>query len=102
MKSVKEAAVASVSNNNPQGDQSEVPRSTPRERRGSKGRPSPAEIAAEAASIYPDTFETSPSPEEIASEAYAIYQERGGGHGQHDDDWFEAERRLADRKRQQR
>lgn len=78
---------------------SNSPRPARRERRGASGKPTSAEIAAEAASIYPDTFETSPSPDEIAAEAYAIYQARGGQHGRHEDDWFEAERRVAERRR---
>jgi len=51
-------------------------------------------VAAEAAAIYPDTFETPPSQDEIAAEAYAIYQLRGGDHGRDEEDWLEAERRL--------
>jgi hypothetical protein len=64
-------------------------------------KPTSAEIAAEAASIYPDTFDTPPSPDEIAAEAYAIYQSRGGQHGRHEEDWFEAERRLSERRKNQ-
>lgn len=75
----------------------DTPRSTRNKRVSNK--PSPAEVAAEAASIYPDTFDTPPSADEIAAEAYAIYQERGGEHGRHDDDWLEAERRVAERRR---
>ena len=86
------------SKNSPAG-RSDVTRPPRRERRATSGKPSSAEIAAEAASIYPDTFETPPSPDEIAAEAYAIYQARGGQHGRHDDDWYEAERRLAERRR---
>ena len=37
-----------------------------------------------------------PSPEEIAREAYLIYLANGAQHGRHDDDWYEAERRLSD------
>ena len=90
-----------VSNNNPQAGQPEESPSTRRERRSVQGRPSPAEVAAEASSIYPDTFETPPTAEEIAAEAYAIYAARGAEHGHHDEDWFEAERRLSGRRRQQ-
>jgi hypothetical protein len=36
-----------------------------------------------------------PSPEEIAREAYLIYLANGAQHGRHDDDWYEAERRLS-------
>jgi hypothetical protein len=70
-----------------------------RERRLSKTAPTPADVAAEAAAIYPDTFATPPSPEEIAAEAYDIYQARGGEHGRHDEDWYEAERRITERRR---
>lgn len=94
--------MAPVSNNNPQPGQSDKRQSPRRERRAAKSQPSPAEVAAEAASIYPDTFDTPPSPDEIAEEAYAIYQARGGEHGRHEDDWLEAERRLTERRRQRR
>jgi hypothetical protein len=69
-----------------------------REKRPTSDQPTAAEVAAEAASIYPDTFETPPSPDEIAAEAYAIYQSRGGAHGRHQDDWYEAEQRLKERR----
>jgi hypothetical protein len=59
--------------------------------------PTNAEIAAEAAAIYPDTNAGPPTPEQIAEEAYAIYQSRGGHHGRDLDDWIEAERRLRNR-----
>ena len=59
--------------------------------------PTNAEIAAEAAAIYPDTNAGLPTPEQIAEEAYAIYQSRGGHHGRDLDDWIEAERRLKER-----
>ena len=59
--------------------------------------PSEAEIAAEAAAIYPDTNAGPPTPEEIAVEAHAIYVARGGEHGRDMDDWLEAERRLKGR-----
>ena len=91
--------MAPVSNNNSPTGKGDAPRSRRRERRGSAGKPTSAEIAAESASIYPDTFDTPPSPDEIAAEAYAIYQSRGGEHGRHEDDWLEAERRLAERRR---
>ena len=93
--------MAPVSNTNPHAAQPEASSSGRRERRSLKGSPSPAEVAAEAASIYPDTFETPPTAEEISAEAYAIYLSRGGEHGRHDEDWFEAERRLSDPRRQQ-
>lgn len=92
--------MAPVSKNRSAGTP-DKPRAGRRERRGAD-KPTSAEIAAEAASIYPDTFDTPPSPDEIAAEAYAIYQERGGEHGRHEDDWFEAERRLSERRRSQK
>jgi len=61
--------------------------------------PTDAEIAAEAAAIYPDTNAGPPTPEQIAEEAYAIYQSRGGQHGRDVDDWVEAERRLRQKMR---
>jgi hypothetical protein len=35
-----------------------------------------------------------PSPEQIAREAYLIYLANGSQDGRHDEDWYEAERRL--------
>ena len=35
-----------------------------------------------------------PSPEQIAREAYLIYLAHGSQDGRHEDDWYEAERRL--------
>jgi hypothetical protein len=69
------------------------------DRRPKHREPSSDAIAAEAAAIYPDTFDTAPTPEEIAAEAYAIYQARGGDHGRDQDDWLEAERRLQERRK---
>ena len=94
----REAVVAPVSNNNQPPRKGGAPRPR-RERRAVSAKPTSAEIAAEAASIYPDTFDTPPSPAEIAAEAYAIYQSRGGEHGRHEDDWLEAERRLTERRK---
>ncbi|MGH9175246.1 MAG: DUF2934 domain-containing protein [Vicinamibacterales bacterium] len=91
--------MATVSNNDPRTDTTEVSPSTRRDRRAAHTEPSPAEVAAEASAIYPDTFDTPPTAEEIAAEAYAIYQSRGGEHGRDQDDWLEAERRLTDRRR---
>jgi len=59
--------------------------------------PTNAEIAAEAAAIYPDTNAGAPTPDQIAEEAYAIYQSRGGHDGRDVDDWIEAERRLSEK-----
>lgn len=83
----------------PQDQSADTLRPSRRDRR-SPTKPAPAEVAAESASIYPDTFDTAPTPEEVAAEAYAIYQARGGEHGRHLEDWLEAERRVSDRLRQ--
>jgi len=64
--------------------------------------PSARSVAAEAAQIYPDTFDSPPSPDEIAAEAYAIYCERGYSDGRDMDDWLEAERRLSARRMSRR
>jgi hypothetical protein len=93
--------VARVPKNSPPAP-SDVPPAPRKTRRAASPKPTPAEIAAEASSIYPDTFDTPPSPDEIAAEAYAIYQARGGQHGRHDDDWHEALRRLAERRKANR
>lgn len=69
------------------------------DRRAAENEPTPEAIAAEAAAIYPDTFDTPPSADEIAAEAYAIYLSRGSEDGRDQDDWYEAERRLQDRRR---
>jgi Protein of unknown function (DUF2934) len=67
---------------------------------GTQDEPSPSpENQTGIASSYGSA--TSPPPEEIAAEAFAIYESRGGEHGRHDDDWFEAERRLLERQRNQ-
>jgi hypothetical protein len=71
-----------------------------RDRRTTHTEPTADAVAAEAAAIYPDTFDTPPSADEIATEAYLIYQARGGDHGQDQDDWLEAERRLQQRRQQ--
>ena len=92
--------MAIVSNDQPQKEATETRRATRRDRRPAQPEPNESEVMAEAVAIYPDTFDTPPSPEEIAAEAYAIYLARGGEHGRHDDDWFEAERRLNERRAQ--
>lgn len=90
--------MAPVTNNSSSAGKPEAARAR-RARRATSGKPTAAEVAAEAAAIYPDTFDTPPSPEEIAAEAYAIYQARGGTHGQHESDWYEAERRLTEKRK---
>ena len=41
---------------------------------------------------------TGPTDEDIRRRAYERYQQRGGDHGQHHDDWFEAEKELKGKK----
>jgi hypothetical protein len=41
---------------------------------------------------------TEPSDDDIRRRAYQRYLERGGDHGQHFDDWLEAERELRSKK----
>jgi hypothetical protein len=41
-----------------------------------------------------DSMGSEPSEEEIRVRAYRRYLERGGGDGQHFEDWLEAEREL--------
>lgn len=91
--------MATVSNTNPQSGKTASPEPHA-DRRPAHQEPSPDRIAAEAAAIYPDTFDTPPSPEEIAAEAYAIYESRGRADGHHEDDWLEAERRCSARRQQ--
>lgn len=39
-----------------------------------------------------------PTPEEIGRRAYEIYLERGGQHGRDDEDWYQAERELREKR----
>lgn len=60
-------------------------------------RGSPAVKAAPkkaAAAIEP---KPAPTPEQIRAKAYELWLARGAAHGQHESDWFEAERLLAAR-----
>lgn len=59
-------------------------------------RPDPdASLGAEETQVAPTApVEGRPSPEQIAREAYLIYMANGGQDGRHEDDWYEAERRL--------
>ena len=92
--------MATVSNT-PQASAAAASDSEQRDRRAAHAEPTAETIAAEAAAIYPDTFETPPTAEEIAAEAYMIYQARGAEHGQDQDDWLEAERRLQARRKEE-
>ena len=41
-----------------------------------------------------ESFAIEPTHEDIARRAYQLYEERGGEHGRHLEDWFQAEREL--------
>lgn len=52
-------------------------------------------LGAEETQVSPVApVEGRPSPEQIAREAYLIYLANGSQDGRHDEDWYEAERRL--------
>ena len=59
-------------------------------------RPDPDDnLGAEESQVTPVApVEGRPSPEQIAREAYLIYLANGSQDGRHDEDWYEAERRL--------
>ena len=50
--------------------------------------------AQESQVVATAPVEGRPSPEQIAREAYLIYVANGRQDGRHEDDWYEAERRL--------
>jgi hypothetical protein len=50
--------------------------------------------ARESQVVSTAPVEGRPSPADIAREAYLIYLANGSQDGRHDDDWYEAERRL--------
>jgi hypothetical protein len=61
----------------------------------------PVETAAqnrEQLGSAPDAAGAEPSADDIRRRAYERYLERGGNHGQHFDDWLEAERELRTKK----
>lgn len=47
-----------------------------------------------AAELVAASAATAPTHDEIARRAYEIWQAKGGGHGHHDEDWYQAEREL--------
>jgi hypothetical protein len=54
-----------------------------------------AGLGAEETQVTPVApAEGRPSPQDIAREAYLIYLANGERDGAHEDDWYEAERRL--------
>jgi hypothetical protein len=72
-----------------------------------QGRPKPRRARTSAAGEPPATAADSastaaaaiePSMDDIRRRAYQRYQDRGGNHGQHFDDWLEAEKELRSKK----
>ena len=58
-------------------------------------RPKPKRASAAAGGTGPAA---EPSADDIRRRAYERYQQRGGNHGQHFDDWLEAEKELRNKK----
>ena len=58
--------------------------------------PEPGDVGDQA--LRSESMASEPSTEDIRLRAYHRYLERGGSHGQHFDDWIEAERELKRRK----
>ena len=69
-----------------------APVSKPRRRRKDREAPSVAGDLRHAL----DHVAIEPTHEEIARRAYQLFEERGGGHGHDQQDWFQAERELRD------
>jgi hypothetical protein len=58
--------------------------------------PEPGDVADQAQRS--ESMASEPSEQDIRLRAYHRYLERGGGHGQHFDDWVEAEKELKSHK----
>ena len=71
-------------------------RSTPNDPAAAPAAPKPkrARAAAPRAAARDTASKSGPSLDDIRRRAYERYLERGGNHGQHFDDWLEAEREL--------
>ena len=54
--------------------------------------------AADSAADKAGSTPAGPSVDDIRRRAYERYLERGGNHGQHFDDWLEAEKELRSKK----
>jgi hypothetical protein len=60
-----------------------------------EGRAAGEPVQAESQpDVRSSSMSSEPSEEDIRLRAYHRYLERGGGHGQHYEDWLEAEREL--------
>lgn len=64
-----------------------------------KGKSQPSTSPAEGDQSR-ETLGARPAPEQIAVRAYHIYLERGGAEGNPLDDWLQAERELAEARRE--
>jgi Protein of unknown function (DUF2934) len=63
-------------------------------------QPKPKRVRSSAAppDSSADAASAEPTVDDIRRRAYQRYLERGGNHGQHFDDWLEAEKELRSRK----
>ena len=71
-----------------------APPAEPKVKRPRAAAPAPAAPAPAASVPAASAPAAEPSLEDIRRRAYERYQERGGRHGQHFDDWLEAEKDL--------
>ena len=90
--------MAPGSNHDPRPDADEAPTMLGVRRPGNEELTVVEFGPSEPTAIAPVSFDEQPSHEEIAAEAYAIYESRGSEHGQHEDDWHEAVRRIMARR----
>jgi len=75
-------------------------RSTANDPAAAPAEPKPKRVRARAtpAAARETASEDGPSLDDIRLRAYERYLERGGNHGQHFDDWLEAEKELRNKK----
>ncbi len=66
-----------------------------------EARPAPqgAPETAGFRDVESQSMASEPSEEDIRLRAYHLYLERGGRHGAHNDDWYQAERELKEQKK---
>ena len=71
-------------------------RSTANDPAAAPAAPKPKRARAKETPAAPreTAFDDGPSLDDIRRRAYERYLERGGNHGQHFDDWLEAEKEL--------
>ena len=61
-------------------------------------KPKRARATTRPAAARDNASNSGPTVDDIRLRAYERYLERGGNHGQHFDDWLEAEKELRNRK----